>query len=246
MIQYQPITPEILAQLREISGNRVIVGEDINPDYAHDDMPIYGIGMPEATIDVLSTEEISAIMKLCNANHIPVTVRGAGTGLVGGCTPVQQGLVLCTTRMKQILGYDEENMNVRVQPGVLLDELSKDALAHGIFYPPDPGEKFATLGGNVSTNAGGMRAVKYGTTRNYVQAMTVVLPTGEILHLGSPVSKTSSGYSLLNLMVGSEGTLGIITELTLKLIAPPKAHTTLIVPFAELADGIGAVPNGPP
>ena len=116
MIQYQPITPEILAQLREISGNRVIVGEDINPDYAHDDMPIYGIGMPEATIDVLSTEEISAIMKLCNANHIPVTVRGAGTGLVGGCTPVQQGLVLCTTRMKQILGYDEENMNVRVQP----------------------------------------------------------------------------------------------------------------------------------
>lgn len=242
MIQYQPITPEILAQLREISGNRVIVGEDINPDYAHDDMPIYGIGMPEATIDVLSTEEISAIMKLCNTNHIPVTVRGAGTGLVGGCTPVQQGLVLCTTRMKQILGYDEENMNVRVQPGVLLDELSKDALAHGIFYPPDPGEKFATLGGNVSTNAGGMRAVKYGTTRNYVQAMTVVLPTGEILHLGSPVSKTSSGYSLLNLMVGSEGTLGIITELTLKLIAPPKAHTTLIVPFAELADGIGAVP----
>ena len=242
MIEYQPITPEVLEALREISGKRVITGEDINPDYTHDDMPIYGIGMPEATIDVESTEEIAAIMKLCNKHHIPVTVRGACTGLAGGATPVQRGLVLCTSRMKQILGYDEKNMNVRVQPGVLLDTLSKDALDHGMFYPPDPGEKFATLGGNVSTNAGGMRAVKYGTTRDYVQAMTVVLPTGEVIHLGAPVSKTSSGYSLLNLMIGSEGTLGIITELTLKLIAPPKCHVTLIVPFAELADGIGAVP----
>ena len=172
MIEYQPITPDVLEALREISGKRLATGEDINPDYAHDAMPIYGIGMPEATIDVESTEEISAIMKLCNERHIPVTVRGAGTGLAGGATPVQQGLVLCTSRMNQILGYDEKNMNVRVQPGVLLDTLSKDALEHGMFYPPDPGEKFATLGGNVSTNAGGMRAVKYGTTRDYVQAMT--------------------------------------------------------------------------
>lgn len=243
MVDYQPITPEVLEELRAIAGSRVLTGEDINMDYTHDEMPIYGIGMPEASIDVTSTEEVSAIMKVCNAHHIPVTVRGAGTGLAGGATPVQRGLVLCTMKMNQILGYDEKNMNVRVQPGVLLDTLSKDALNHGMFYPPDPGEKFATLGGNVSTNAGGMRAVKYGTTRDYVQAMTVVLPSGEIIHVGAPVSKTSSGYSLLHLIIGSEGTLGIITELTLKLIAPPKCHVTLIVPFAELADGIGAVPS---
>ena len=183
MIEYNPVTPEILAQLKEISGKKVTIGEDINPDYTHDAMPIYGIGMPEVTIDVTSTEEIAAIMKLCNENHIPVTVRGAGTGLAGGCTPVQQGVVLCTMRMNKILGYDEENMNVTVQPGVLLGDLHKDALAHNMFYPPDPGEKLATLGGNVSTNAGGMRAVKYGSTRNYAQAMTVVLPTGEIVQL---------------------------------------------------------------
>ncbi|WP_071141555.1 FAD-binding oxidoreductase [Acidaminococcus timonensis] len=243
MVDYQPITPEVLEELRAIAGSRVLTGEDINMDYTHDEMPIYGIGMPEASIDVTSTEEVSAIMKVCNAHHIPVTVRGAGTGLAGGATPVQRGLVLCTMKMNQILGYDEKNMNVRVQPGVLLDTLSKDALNHGMFYPPDPGEKFATLGGNVSTNAGGMRAVKYGTTRDYVQAMTVVLPSGEIIHVGAPVSKSSSGYSLLHLLIGSEGTLGIITELTLKLIAPPKCHVTLIVPFAELADGIGAVPS---
>lgn len=243
MVDYQPITPKVLEELRAIAGSRVLTGEDINMDYTHDEMPIYGIGMPEASIDVTSTEEVSAIMKVCNAHHIPVTVRGAGTGLAGGATPVQRGLVLCTMKMNQILGYDEKNMNVRVQPGVLLDTLSKDALNHGMFYPPDPGEKFATLGGNVSTNAGGMRAVKYGTTRDYVQAMTVVLPSGEIIHVGAPVSKTSSGYSLLHLIIGSEGTLGIITELTLKLIAPPKCHVTLIVPFAELADGIGAVPS---
>lgn len=243
MAEYQALTPEILEELRQIAGRRVVTGEDINPDYAHDDMPIYGIGRPEATIDVESTEEVSAIMKVCNAHHIPVTVRGAGTGLAGGATPTEGGLVLCTMRMNKILGYDTVNMNARVQPGVLLDTLSKDALAHGFFYPPDPGEKLATLGGNVSTNAGGMRAVKYGTTRNYVQAMTVVLPSGEIMHVGAPVSKSSSGYSLLHLLIGSEGTLGIITELTLKLITPPKCHVTLIVPFVKLEDAIGAVPR---
>jgi glycolate oxidase len=242
MTAYNQITPEFLQKLFDIAGRRVVVGDSINPDYTHDTMPIYGSGTPGATIDVESTEEIAAIMKLCNENHIPVTVRGSGTGLAGGCTPIEGGVVLCTMRMNKILGYDEKNMNVRVQPGVLLDDLAKDAAAHGLFYPPDPGEKLATIGGNVSTNAGGMRAVKYGTTRDYVLAMTVVLPTGEIVHLGAPVSKTSSGYSLINLMIGSEGTLGIITELTMKLITPPKCHCSLIVPFRTLSEAIQAVP----
>ena len=127
--------------------------------------------------------------------------------------------------------------------GVLLQQLADDALQHGCMYPPDPGEKMATLGGNVSTNAGGMRAVKYGCTRDYVRAMTVVLPTGEITHFGSTVSKTSSGYSLTNLMIGSEGTLGIITELTLKLIPAPKATISLMAPFEDLDACISTVPK---
>lgn len=125
---------------------------------------------------------------------------------------------------------------------MLLNDLAEDALKQGLLYPPDPGEKFATLGGNVSTNAGGMRAVKYGATRDYVRAMTVVLPTGEIVKMGATVSKTSSGYSLLNLIIGSEGTLGIITELTLKLIPAPKQTVSLICPFEDLATCISTVP----
>ncbi len=242
MSDYQQVTPQFIEALKKISGDRVMVGPDVNPDYARDEMPIYGTRMPSVSIDVLTTEEISAIMKLCYGNNIPVTCRGAGTGLVGACTPIAGGVVLCTMRMKQILEYDLDNFVVRVQPGVLLNDLAEDALSRGLLYPPDPGEKFATLGGNVATNAGGMRAVKYGATRDYVRAMTVVLPTGEVIRLGATVSKTSSGYSLLNLMVGSEGTLGIITELTLKLIPAPKQTVSLVCPFGDLAAAISAVP----
>ena len=242
MATYNQVTPEIIEELKKISGDRVVVGADVNPDYSRDEMPIYGTKMPDVSIDVLSTEEVSAIMKICYDNNIPVTCRGAGTGLVGACTPIAGGVVLCTMRMKQILEYDTDNFVVRVQPGVLLNDLAEDALKQGLLYPPDPGEKFATLGGNVSTNAGGMRAVKYGATRDYVRAMTVVLPTGEIVKMGATVSKTSSGYSLLNLIIGSEGTLGIITELTLKLIPAPKQTVSLICPFEDLATCISTVP----
>ena len=243
MATYNPVTPEIIAQLEQVVPGRVVVGADVNPDYARDEMPIYGVKMPEVSIDVLTTEEVAGIVKICYDNNIPVTTRGAGTGLVGGCTPVCGGVVLCTMRMNKILSYDLENFAVTVQPGVLLQQLADDALTHGCLYPPDPGEKMATLGGNVATNAGGMRAVKYGATRDYVRAMTVVLPTGEITHFGSTVSKTSSGYSLTNLMVGSEGTLGIITELTLKLIPAPKATVSLIAPYEDLDACISTVPK---
>lgn len=243
MTSYQAVTPEIIDALKKAAKGRVVTGGDINPDYARDEMPIYGTRMPEVSIDVQSTEEISAIMKICYENNIPVTTRGAGTGLVGGCTPVCGGVVLCTTGMNKILSYDLENLAVTVEPGVLFQTLSDDAIKHGCLYPPDPGEKLATLGGNAATNAGGMRAVKYGATRDYVRAMTVVLPTGEITRFGSTVSKTSSGYSLINLMIGSEGTLGIITELTLKLIPAPQATVSLMVPFEDLAGCIAAVPK---
>lgn len=243
MQKRKELTPQFLEELRAISGDRVIVGSEVNPDYARDEMPIYGTQMPQASIDVLTTEEIAAIVKLCYENDVPVTCRGAGTGLVGGCTPICGGVVLCTMKMNQILGYDEENFLVRVQCGVLLNDLAEDALKRGLLYPPDPGEKFATLGGNAATNAGGMRAVKYGTTRDYVRAMTVVLPNGETVQLGAAVSKSSSGYSLLDLMIGSEGTLGIITELTLKLIPAPKYTASLVCPFGDLADCISTVPK---
>lgn len=241
MAAYNQVTPEIIEELKKISGDRVVVGADVNPDYSRDEMPIYGTKMPDVSIDVLSTEEVSAIMKVCYDNNIPVTCRGAGTGLVGACTPIAGGVVLCTMRMKQILEYDTDNFVVRVQPGVLLNDLAEDALKQGLLYPPDPGEKFATLGGNVSTNAGGMRAVKYGATRDYVRAMTVVLPTGEIVKMGATVSKTSSGYSLLNLIIGSEGTLGIITEATLKVIGRPKYVKSAMATFKSVADACTAV-----
>ena len=221
----------------------MVVGEEVNPDYARDEMPIYGTRMPEVSVDALSTEEVAGIVKVCYEHNIPVTTRGAGTGLVGGCTPICGGVVICTTKMNKILSYDLDNFAVTVQPGVLLQDLADDALAHGCMYPPDPGEKLATLGGNVATNASGMRGVKYGATRDYVKAMTVVLPTGEVTRFGATVSKTSSGYSLLNLMIGSEGTLGIITELTLKLIPAPQATVSLIVPFEDLAACISTVPK---
>ena len=243
MPEYNKITPAIAEQLKAIVGpDRFFMGENIDPAYSHDEMPIYGKKLPDAVCEVESTEEVAAIMKICNENKIPVTPRGAGTGLVGGAVPLCGGVIICTARMNHILSYDMKNLCVHTQVGVRLCDLAADAAAHGLFYPPDPGEKTATVGGNVSTNAGGMRAVKYGVTRDYVMAMTVVLPSGEIMRLGKTVCKTSSGYSLLHLMVGSEGTLGIITELTLKLIPAPICDVSLILPFADLADAIASVP----
>jgi glycolate oxidase len=243
MSEYGKVTPEIVEQLKAVvEPKRVYTGEDINEDFTHDEMSIYGKYMPEVVVDAVSTEEVAAAMKIAYENNIPVTPRGAGTGLVGACVPYAGGMIINTTKMNKILGYDLNNFVVKVECGVLLNDLAEDCVKQGLMYPPDPGEKFATLGGNVSTNAGGMRACKYGATRDYVRAMTVVLPTGEVVKFGSTVSKTSSGYSLLNLMVGAEGTLGIITELTLKVIPAPKEVISLVIPFEELADCISTVP----
>lgn len=243
MANYNSLTPEIVEQIRAAANGHIYTGADINEDYARDEMPIYGKKMPELVVQPLTTEEVSAVMKICNDNLIPVTPRGAGTGLVGAAVPVLGGVLIDTSKMNKILGYDMENMVVRVQPGVLLNDLAEDATSRGMLYPPDPGEKFACLGGNVSTNAGGMRAVKYGATRDYVRAMTVVLPSGEVVKFGATVSKTSTGYSLLNLMIGSEGTLGIITELTLKIIPAPKCVMSLVIPFEDLETCISTVPK---
>ena len=239
---YNQLTSEIIDQIRGVSGH-VFLGEDINPDYAKDEMPIYGTRMPDLAVQPRSTEEVAAVMKICYENCIPVTPRGAGTGLAGGAVPLCGGVLMDLSKMNRIKGYDLENFVVEIEAGVLLNDLAADCKKRGMLYPPDPGEKFACVGGNVATNAGGMRAVKYGTTRDYVRAMTVVLPTGEITRLGATVSKTSSGYSLLNLMIGSEGTLGIITELTMKIIPAPKVNVSLIIPFKDLNTALSTVPK---
>lgn len=243
MTDYNKVNDDIIFDIEDAVSGNVYVGEEINEDFFHDEMPIYGSGIPDVLVDVKSTEEVAAVVKICNENKIPVLARGAGSGLTGAGVAISQGVMINMQPMNEILEYDEENMVVRVQPGVFLNELAEDCLAKGYLYPPDPGEKFATLGGNVATNAGGMRAVKYGTTRDYVRSMEVVLPTGEITNFGAVVSKSSTGYDLKDLMVGSEGTLGIITELTLKIVPAPKATISLIVPFENLDECISTVPK---
>jgi len=240
---YNKVTAEDIRVLQEIVGqSEVIFGDAINEDYAHDELG--GISrMPEALVRVRTTEEISAIMKHAYSRTIPVTVRGSGTGLVGAAVPIHGGILLETTKMNKILALDPNNLTVTVQPGVLLMELAAFAEEHDFLYPPDPGEKSATIGGNISTNAGGMRAVKYGVTRDYVRALTVVLPNGEILKLGAAVAKNSSGYSLKDLVIGSEGTLCVITEAVLKLVPLPKVSVSLLVPFPDIKSAIEAVPE---
>ena len=243
MPHYNELTDELAAKLKAIVGEDNYEYEDINEDYGHDEMPIYGTHMPDLVLFPATTEQVSDIMTLCNEHEIPVTVRGAGTGLAGGCTPLAGGVILCTMHMDQIIAYDMNNLNVRVQPGVRLCDLAADALEHDLMYPPDPGEKTGSIGGNVSTNAGGMRAVKYGTTRDYVEAVTAVLPNGHILKIGRAVAKSSSGYSLLHLLIGSEGTLAVITELTMKLIPNPQENISFILPFTDINEAISAVPK---
>ena len=240
---YNKVTAADVAALRQIAGAaEVFTGDAINPDYAHDELG--GISrMPEVLVRVHSTEEVSAVMKLAYERNIPVTVRGSGTGLVGAAVPLYGGILLETTKMNKILALDENNLTVTVQPGVLLMELAAFAESHDFLYPPDPGEKSATIGGNISTNAGGMRAVKYGVTRDYVRALTVVLPNGEIQTFGAAVAKNSSGYSLKDMIIGSEGTLAVICEAVLKLVPLPKVSISLLVPFPDMKTAIEAVPH---
>jgi len=223
-----------------VGEGRCFTGASISGDYAHDELS--GMKrMPDALIRVQATDEVSSVMKLAGDRNIPVVVRGAGTGLVGGAVAVEGGIMLETTQMNKILELDPDNLTVTVQPGVLLMELAEYVSQRGFLYPPDPGEKSATIGGNISTNAGGMRAVKYGVTRDYVRGMTVVLPDGGVMELGGKVVKNSSGYSLKDLIIGSEGTLAIVTEAILKLVPLPACTVSLLIPFRTIDDALDAV-----
>ena len=195
-MNYKKINNEIIEKIKSSVNGKVYVGKEINEDFFHDEMPIYGKGIPDVLVDASSKEDIANIMKICNENKIPVIARGAGSGLTGAGVAINNGVMINMQSMNKILEFDEENMVVKVEAGVLLSTLAQACLDKGYLYPPDPGEKNATLGGNVALNAGGMRAVKYGTTRDYVRKMEVVLPNGEIVTFGSIVSKSSTGLKI--------------------------------------------------
>jgi len=225
-----------------IPEDRIIIKDDISHDYAHDELG--GIeSYPEVLIFVLSTLEVSKIMKYAYDNNIPVVPRGSGTDLVGAAVAIEGGIMICTKMMNRILELDENNLTVTVEPGVLLMQLQEYVEANNFMYPPDPGEKSATIGGNISTNAGGMRAVKYGVTRDYVRGLTVVLPDGTIEKFGGKIVKNSSGYDFKDLIIGSEGTLCIVTEAILKLIPLPSESVSMLLPFKDIKSAISAVPE---
>ena len=220
---------------------RILYGTEINEEYSHDELSDTA-SYPDVVVKAISTEEVSGIMKYAYEKNIPVTPRGAGTGLVGASVAMEHGILLDTSLMNRFLELDEDNLTITVEPGVLLMELAAYVEERGLFYPPDPGEKSATIGGNISTNAGGMRAVKYGVTRDYVRGLEVVLPDGKVVEFGGKVVKNSTGYAMKDLMIGSEGTLGIITKATLKILPLPKKAISLLVPFPTMEKAIGTVP----
>ena len=241
-MNYAKINNDDIKFLESLCGKeKVFYGEDINEDFSHDELS--GINSyPEVMIEVSNSREVSEIMKYASRRNIPVTPRGQGTGLVGGSVAVHGGIMLNMSAMNKILELDEENLTLTVEPGVLLMEISKFVEEHDLFYPPDPGEKSATIGGNINTNAGGMRAVKYGVTRDYVRGLEVVLPDGEIMEVGGKIVKNSSGYSLKDMIVGSEGTLGIVTKAVLRLLPLPQKTISLLIPYPDLAQAIETVP----
>lgn len=244
MTTYKKLAAEDIAYIREViqDSRRILLGDDINEEYSHDELSDTK-SWPDVVVRATSTEEISRIMAYAYEHDIPVTPRGAGTGLVGSSVPMEHGIMIDTTLMNHILELDEENLTITVEPGVLLMELAAYVEERDFFYPPDPGEKSATIGGNISTNAGGMRAVKYGVTRDYVRGLEIVLPDGRIMEVGGKVVKNSSGYDLKDLIVGSEGTLCMVTKAILKLLPLPKKTISLLVPFPTLEQAINTVPK---
>ncbi len=239
---FRPISASDLDHFRSIVGDaHVLVDAASQESYTHDyteDLVFY----PEAVLRPGNKDEIAAILRHCNAEEIPVTAAGARTGLSGGMLAVQGGVILATDRLNQILEVDTANLQVRTQPGVITQLLMDAVAEQGLFYPVDPASKGSCfIGGNIAESSGGMRAVKYGTTRDYVLDLEVVLPTGEIIRTGARTLKNSTGYDLTRLMVGSEGTLGIVTEIVLKLIPPPTDRMLMLAPFASAEKACEAV-----
>ena len=227
--------------LREIIPDESrLVFDHIPPEFLSDTLGRRK-GEASALVFAKSTEEVSKVLQFAHANKIPVTPRGAGTNLVGSTVPVDGGIILDLSQMNRILELDTETMTVTVEPGLLLQDLQAYVEEHDLFYPPDPGEKASSIGGNISTNAGGMRAVKYGVTRDYVRGLEVVTADGTVLTVGGKNVKDASGLSLKHLYIGSEGTLAVITKCILKVIPKPETSLSILVPYPDLKTGIGSV-----
>jgi glycolate oxidase len=238
---YSAITPEITARIREAVGEEAVISDpDKLEPFGKDATELFRL--PELLVEAVRTEQVQQLLRLANAYGFPVTPRGLGTGLTGGSVPLSGGVLLSLAKMNQILTIDAENLIAVVEPGVVTGDLRKAAQSKGLFYPPDPASiDTCSIGGNAATNAGGASCIKYGTTRNYILGMEVVLPSGETIQVGVQTRKGVVGYDLAQLLMGSEGTLGIVTKLTVKLIPLPPAVTTLVALFSDLPSAMRAV-----
>ncbi len=236
------ISEEQLQQFKEIVGESfVFADEESLQNYSHDETEHLRY-LPEVVLKPRTAAEISEVMKICNEYQIPVTPRGGGTGLSGGALPHLGGVLISMERFNSILNIDERNLQVTTEPGVITEVLQNAVKEKGLFYPPDPSSRGSCfIGGNIAENSGGPKAVKYGVVKDYVLNLEVVLPTGEIIWTGANVLKNSTGYNLTQLMVGSEGTLGIVTKIVLKLIPHPAHELLMLVPFASLEKASEAV-----
>jgi FAD/FMN-containing dehydrogenases len=240
-IQYQFFTEicamqkELIDQFKQITGESyVLTDQESLNNYGHDETE-HLLFPPQVVLRPRTAQEISAILKICNQHRIPVTPRGGGTGLSGGALPHLGGVLISTDRMNSILSIDERNGQVITEPGVITEVLQDAVKEKGLFYPPDPSSRGSCfIGGNISANSGGPKAVKYGVVKDYVLNLEMVLPTGEIIWTGANVLKNSTGYNLTQLVVGSEGTLGIVTKIVLRLIPLPLHELLMLVPFKSL------------
>jgi glycolate oxidase len=244
-VNYNKIDNNILTQLIDICGKEDVIFDKIKfLDYAHDEyIKPSEETFPEVVVKPQSTQEVSQIMSLAEKSFVPVTIRGGGTGLSGGAVSFTGGILLSMEKMNKILDVDTKNFVVTTQAGVLLKDFVKEIEKYNLFFPPKPGDEFATIGGMIATNAGGTRTVKYGTMRNFVRGVEVVLSDGSVINVGGKFIKNSAGYSLLNLFIGSEGSLGIVTESIISVMPRNVVPLTLIVAYNDIFCAINSVPE---
>jgi glycolate oxidase len=235
---------QLLEQLRKVVGEgNVVTGQSVHADYTHDETLTAQPVVPLALVLPGSTDEVSEVLTLAGEQRVPVVARGSGTGLSGAAVPRADGILLAFDRMRRIREIDAQNQIAVVEPGVTLEQLDAELAPLGLIYPVSPGEQSGSFGGNVATNAGGMRAVRYGVTRHHVLGLEVVLADGRVLRTGGKFVKCSSGYDLTQLLIGSEGTLAVTTEVTVKLQPRFTQSSTVLAPFADLAQVAKAVPH---
>lgn len=243
-IEYGSVTHQTIEELITIVGrDNISTKEHEIEEYSHDEMPLAKPFPPQVIVKPADTHSVAKLLEFANKKRIPLTPRGGGTGVSGGCVPIYGGILLSLERMNRILEIDRDNFVAVVEPGVTLSDLHNEVEKQGLYYPLYLGEMNATIGGNVATNAGGMNAVKYGVTRHNTLGLEAVLPNGEIIESGGKFVKCSTGYDLTQLIVGSEGTLAVVTKIILKLTTKPAKREVLFVPFTNLQNAVDTVPE---